>query len=342
MKFVDKTLRDKTITVVGEFSYWPRHYLHSPVDIATVAGAQFSEKVDEDTDYVVVGAKRMKGKAAALKKAAQLQESGNDIKIIDEEQYIYMLRPDIRGAQFVFAGGFEYCPAYVVGNSSYSAVESIGATCAPAVTDQTNYLVIGGKRGKGKAAAENKAKKLIEQGHQIDQLSEEDFLELVSCNLDATQIDFQGLIIKLTNVAVGTRLQNALKMLQAEQLHLYSDIEEDRISGIALSQSGGGVYSCTLNSAGSYGCCDDNQGACMSAQGHTVCKHLLVLVLGLVKSGEFDAPTALEWLKRTQAKRPLQAESSTLAKTIVRYKGMQQGDLDWRPTETMPEDFMAY
>ena len=27
--------------------------------------------------------------------------------------------------------------------------------------------------------------------------------------------------------------------------------------------------------------------------------------------------------------------------TLLRYKGAQAGEIDWRPTETMPEDFYA-
>jgi hypothetical protein len=30
-----------------------------------------------------------------------------------------------------------------------------------------------------------------------------------------------------------------------------------------------------------------------------------------------------------------------LSATIVRYKGAEAGEMDWRPTETIPEDFYA-
>jgi len=342
MKFADSTLRNKSIAFTGEISHWPIHYLYSPVDIADIIGSQVTETLDKNTDYLVVGSKRKKGKAASIRKAESLQKDGSSIQVIDEEKYIYLTRPDIAGAQFVFAGGFEYCPAHVVGGNSYSSVENIGGNLAPAVTEKTNYLVIGGKRGKGKAAAENAAKKLEKEGHTINRLSEEEFIELVSCNLDVEAIDFQGLVMKLHSIAVGTRLSNSMKMLRDEQVHLYSDVNADRVSGIVHSQSGGGVYSCTLGKDGEYGCCDQVLDKCWSSQGHTMCKHLLVLVLGLVRNGELEAPKAFNWIKEAQANRPIKEDSSELAKTIVRYKGMQQGELDWRPTETIPEDFLAY
>ena len=31
-----------------------------------------------------------------------------------------------------------------------------------------------------------------------------------------------------------------------------------------------------------------------------------------------------------------------LADTVLRYKAAQAGELDWRPTETVPEDYYAY
>jgi hypothetical protein len=31
-----------------------------------------------------------------------------------------------------------------------------------------------------------------------------------------------------------------------------------------------------------------------------------------------------------------------MSTTFLRYKGAEAGEIDWRPTETMPEDYYAY
>jgi hypothetical protein len=37
----------------------------------------------------------------------------------------------------------------------------------------------------------------------------------------------------------------------------------------------------------------------------------------------------------------VQFDSDKLSATFIKYKGAQAGELDWRPTETIPEDFYA-
>ena len=110
--------------------------------------------------------------------------------------------------------------------------------------------------------------------------------------------------------------------------------------GVVRSQSGSGsVYASWLTPEGRYGCSEPGLTDCMGLQG-AVCKHLLVLVVGLVRTGQLPADQALSWVRAARGKRP--AKDNTLcAETFIQYKGAEAGQLDWRPTETIPEDFYA-
>ena len=46
-------------------------------------------------------------------------------------------------------------------------------------------------------------------------------------------------------------------------------------------------------------------------------------------------------LSSTKAWHPLRDEDLA-AETFLQYKGAQAGEIDWRPTETIPEDFYAF
>jgi hypothetical protein len=77
----------------------------------------------------------------------------------------------------------------------------------------------------------------------------------------------------------------------------------------------------------------------MGLQG-AVCKHLLVLVVGLARTQQLPLPRALAWMRSARGKGP-RADVALCAETFVQYKGATAGELDWRPTETIPEDFYA-
>ena len=75
----------------------------------------------------------------------------------------------------------------------------------------------------------------------------------------------------------------------------------------------------------------------MGLQG-SVCKHLLVLLLGLTRSGQLENAQALSWIQAASSKRP-KANDELSTEAILQYRGAVAGEIDWRPTETVPEDF---
>ena len=99
------------------------------------------------------------------------------------------------------------------------------------------------------------------------------------------------------------------------------------------------VYSCRLASDGQFGCGTQNLKPCGGLQG-SVCKHLLVLVVGLAKAGKLDPATAYGWVLASKAHKPV-LDHNGMSETFLKYKGAEAGEIDWRPTETIPEDFYA-
>jgi hypothetical protein len=142
-----------------------------------------------------------------------------------------------------------------------------------------------------------------------------------------------------------SKLGKALTMLRQERFQLFAEVHPDHALGVVRSQSSAvRVYACRLANDGRYSCCTQNLIQCVVSRG-SPCKHLLVLVVGLVKAGHLDAAAALEWLKkaRTQGltRDGCKPDKDVVTATFLKYKGMEAGEVDWRPTETIPEDYYA-
>ena len=57
-------------------------------------------------------------------------------------------------------------------------------------------------------------------------------------------------------------------------------------------------------------------------------------------SGRLALSVAHEWTQASRGKLPT-FDKDALALTFLQYKGAEAGEVDWRPTETIPEDFYA-
>ena len=142
-------------------------------------------------------------------------------------------------------------------------------------------------------------------------------------------------------VDAGLRGSKALEMLKAERFQLFSQLEEKGLVGVVKSQSDPTlVYSCRLTADGSFSCCTQNLNVCGGLRG-ALCKHLLVLIVGLTRSGQLDPTVIDQWVQASKQKRPVLDKDAASA-VFLRYKGAEAGEVDWRPTETIPEDFYAF
>lgn len=332
-----KAFSGKTFAVFGSFSRWPSYYESrtSPRVWLEKYGGISVDTVTKETSFLIIGDKRAKGKADAIRKAEKYGTT-----IISQDDFFYHIRPDLGKKRITFTGGFLFLPESVSSGHAYPILETLGWEQDSAVTADTDYLVVGEKRGKGKAGAI----KLAEKGG-VSMLTEEQFLDLIGNQFNPDDLDFHSLIIKLQRTINPNRLQKALVMLKTSAFDLYNEHDAISATGIIQSQTGtSSAYACTIDDKGVYSCCDDNLDACWGMQGGGVCKHNLVLLLGLVNNNALDASTVFNWITKTNLVGPSSSKSTedNLAKTWLRYKGVKAGKLDWRPMETIPEDYYAF
>jgi len=136
------------------------------------------------------------------------------------------------------------------------------------------------------------------------------------------------------------KIDKATKMLKASGFKLFNDITDEHVSGVVKSQTDPDlVYACRVASDGQYACCTQNLNVCGGLRG-SICKHQLVLIIGLVQAGELDPTTIDEWVAKTHSVKP-ELDKETMGAIFIKYKGAEAGEVDWRPTETVPEDYYA-
>jgi hypothetical protein len=66
-----------------------------------------------------------------------------------------------------------------------------------------------------------------------------------------------------------------------------------------------------------------------------------VLIVGLVQAGELDPTTIDAWIAKTHNIKS-ELDKENMGAIFLKYKGAEAGEVDWRPTETVPEDYYAF
>jgi hypothetical protein len=151
---------------------------------------------------------------------------------------------------------------------------------------------------------------------------------------------FESFVHRLAAGTDPARLVKALDMLKADHFQLFAQVTDEAVVGVVKSQtSRERIYSCRLAADGSFACCTQNLRACGGLRG-ALCKHLLVLIVGLMRAGELDPGKIEGWIRESRKKRPV-LDADRMSETFIRYKGAEAGEIDWRPTETIPEDYYA-
>jgi hypothetical protein len=153
-------------------------------------------------------------------------------------------------------------------------------------------------------------------------------------------MDLAGFIRELERHCDPGRVDNAKKMLRADRFQLFVELDDEHLTGVVKSQSTDiRLYACQLKADGNYCCCTQNLNVCGGLRG-ALCKHLLVLLIGLTQSNQLDPAKASQWVKASRKQKPT-LEKDSMTTTFVKYKGAEAGNIDWRPTITIPEDFYA-
>src|SRR2546423_559355 len=154
---------------------------------------------------------------------------------------------------------------------------------------------------------------------------------------DGARSDWEGFLERLPGIVDKGKLSKALAMLRAERFQLFAEVLPEFVSGVVRSQSSASrVYACRLATDGRYSCCTQNLIQCVVSRG-SPCKHLLVLVIGLVKAGQLGTATALEWLQgaRRMGLTPdgYKPDKDGATATFLKNKGAEAGEVDLRPNQ---------
>jgi hypothetical protein len=167
---------------------------------------------------------------------------------------------------------------------------------------------------------------------------------LVGKGKSAVAADINGLMARLQQLIDPRRMKRTLDMLKSGKNQLFAEVEPTLVRGIVRSQREEDlVYSCVLIEDGTYACCTPDLSICLGLRGEP-CKHILVLLIGLARAGRLDPTTVDGWVVAACARKNHRWNKTTknhVSDTLLRYKGVQAGEVDWRPTETLPEDFYA-
>ncbi len=136
------------------------------------------------------------------------------------------------------------------------------------------------------------------------------------------------------------RLGRALEMLKAERFELFAQVDGDGLAGVVKGPSEPDkVYSCRLSADGRFACCDQDLTGCQSMR-EALCKHLLVLLIGLARAGEVEAAVVERWVQASRQRKP-KVEGDVMSEALTRYQAAQAGEVTWRPIKTAPKDYYS-
>jgi hypothetical protein len=161
------------------------------------------------------------------------------------------------------------------------------------------------------------------------------FVDVLKKRAEVKCESLEALVTELTTRLDRTRVEKSLQMLKTEAIQLYSENTEDRLFGVVKSQTDSACY---LDSSGNYSCCTQNLKPCGGLKG-SLCKHLLALVIGLSGAEIIKFHDALLWCLCSTLLPP-QLDKEAMAQFFLKWKSAES--IDWRPTETIPEDYYAY
>lgn len=335
----EEDIAGQRFAFAGRFAGWPFFLLGAgPEEHVRDRGGEIVERLD-DAHYLVVGSKPRKGRAAAVKRAEKLRANGGGPRQLCERDLLHLLRPRLAGRSFLLAGGFS---GGLDIDGPAALVEAAGARVAEPSDESVDFAVVGERRAKGKAAALRRIAEMRANGRHVQRLGEEEFLELLALVSSPGKGDFdvRALTVQLRTVVDPKKVGRAIQMLKKESFQLFAEATESSLGGVVRSQTYADTfYACWVESDGRYGCFDDDVSHCWGQQGG-LCKHSLVLLIGLAAEGEITPRQALAWAMATQ-KKGASEDKERSAELILRYKGAAAGEIDWRPTETVPEDYYA-
>lgn len=157
---------------------------------------------------------------------------------------------------------------------------------------------------------------------------------------NTTARNFEDFLVCLRLEVNQCRLENALNMLKNERFQLYLERQDTSVVGVVKNPRHKEVaYACSLSEDGRFSCCTQNLNGCMALRG-SLCKHLLVFIIGLTMAGELNPTNALRWILASKLEKP-SLDKEVSADIILKYKEATAGETNWTPIITMQKDYSS-
>ena len=135
------------------------------------------------------------------------------------------------------------------------------------------------------------------------------------------KVDLPTLFEELDKATGDGRMDKVKKMLRADRFQLFSEVTDQRVTGVVKSQTDASLfYACSVDDSGGFMCCTQNLNVCGGLRGKP-CKHLLVLLVGLAQGGQIEPGVGLRWAKATKGKKPV-LDKDSMSATFIKYKGV--------------------
>jgi uncharacterized protein YjbI with pentapeptide repeats len=150
--------------------------------------------------------------------------------------------------------------------------------------------------------------------------------------------NFDALMGALAGLIGHNRSSPLYALNNAHVVPLWSEGDEDGVRGVVPESAKSTTFrACRLTSAGAHECCKQDFTLCTDA-GKGMCQHVLVLLLDLARRERIALADALRWARLSLA-HDRSADPEILARVFASYAESTQ--TDYRPNETLPEDYYA-
>ncbi len=146
---------------------------------------------------------------------------------------------------------------------------------------------------------------------------------------------------------LAPKIHKAINMLRREKNLLYIEKTEGNLKAVVKSQTNPKKleYACSIKADGTFFCGTQNLRPCGGLRG-SICKHIILTLIATVKQGYMPNYELIDWVKKTINNRP-KLNKPEATSIFLHYKDTINGNLnavnqiEWRPVEILPEDFMA-
>ncbi|MBN1801743.1 MAG: hypothetical protein JW891_09575 [Candidatus Lokiarchaeota archaeon] len=141
--------------------------------------------------------------------------------------------------------------------------------------------------------------------------------------------------------SVPPRISKAISMFKKQRNLLYLDKNGAELKAVIKSQTNNDLdYAISIKSDGNFFCGTQNLRPCGGLRGK-ICKHIILGLIAAIKSGEADINSMIEWVQKTSSNKPSLLRDEAM-EIFVKYKCALDGEIEWRPIELLPEDFIAF